>query len=239
MNQIIILVVVYVSYLLIWGLICLLSFALALVFKKPAIMHAVTGITQLIVGLLNFLIGGWLLIYAFSLLFSGQILWFIVMIFIGIGIVTWFLSLIQMPFTIIPMLFSQKIEDIEKESDVVKVEILDEHHKVVGVIEGEKAIDRRLAIYFIVVYGLNLLSIFMSPTGNSDYLWGDYLLSPFLWIISEVLFFGFIIGIYQKIRRGKFFYPRKKVFLVTTLKINAIILVILSTLLMLLGIWKI
>jgi hypothetical protein len=239
MENILIVIFVYLGYLILWSLICLLAFTLSLILKKPSIMHIVSGISTVIVYLLNFLIGIGLLIYVGSLLFSGEFLWFIIMLFVGISVVTWLLSLLQMPFILIPSYFAEKAESIEGEEDVVKGEVLDEHHKIIAVTEGEKDISRRLAIYFVAVYGLNLLSLFMNRQDYPTYMWGDYLLSPFLWVVSQIVFFGLIIGIYFKIRKGKFFHPRKKVFLISVLKVTTIVLIIFSILFLLVGVWQI
>lgn len=236
LKTLLIIVIVYISYLLIWGLICLIAFSLSLIFKKPAIIKVISGISQVVVYILSSLIGLGILIYTVSLLLHGEILWFFVMIFVGMGVVAGILSFLQMPFMLIPAYLEEKVENMEREEDVVRGEILDENNKVIGVVEGEKDISRRLAIYFILVYGLNLLSLLLNSTEYPGYKFGDYLLTPFLWTMTGVVFLGIIIGIFRKVSKGKFFYPRKKIFLTSVLKVNSICLIVLSVLYLLLGV---
>jgi len=161
----------------------------------------------------------------------------------GVGILRLFLTFLQMPFLIIPSYFIDKIEEFNKEPDIIKGEILDENNKVIGVTEeGEKEVNRKLATYFIAVYGLNLLGVFIDkrnyPIYYKTYAWGDFITMPFLWIVYEVIFFGLIFGVYNLITKGKFFYPRKKIFLITTLKIATIVVVICYLFLLLVGMWR-
>jgi len=239
MENILYLIAVYLGYLLVWGVICLVVFAVSLIFKRPTIIGMLTAMSTIVVYILNFFLGLGLLLYLGALLVNGQFLWFIIMLFLGIYIIGWLLNLLQMPFLIIPVYFAQKAESIEKQPDVVRAEVLDKQHKVIFVTESEKEIDKRFAIYFIAVYILNFLSLLINRRDYPSYLWGDYIFMPFFWIISQVLFFGLIIGAYNKIKNGRFFYPRKKNFFILTFKVTAIVLVVLTVLFVLTGFWQI
>lgn len=236
MNNVLILVLVYISYLIIWGVVNLIAFTLSLVFKRPQITKVVSSLSQVVYYLLSFGLGIGILIFTISLLLSGQIFYFILMLIIGISIVTGAFSLLQMPFLLIPTFFESKLEAIESEPDFEKAEILDKDNKIISVIEPEKGLNRKLALYFIFVYFLNLFSLIKNRSEYPNYLFGDYIVSPFLWTLSTTLFFGVIIGIFNLIRHKKFFFPRKKIFLIKVLKTSTIVLAILTVLFILLGV---
>jgi len=236
MNNALILVLVYISYLLIWGVVNLIAFTLSLIFKRPQITKVVSSLSQIVFYLLSFGLGIGILIFTVSLLLSGQILYFILMLIVGMSLISWAFSLLQMPFIFIPAFFESKLEDIENEPDYEKAEILDKDNNVVSVIEPEKGLNRKLATYFASVYFLNLFSLIKNRSEYPNYLFGDYVVSPFLWTFTITLFFGIIIGVYNLLKHKKFFFPRKKIFLIKVLKTSTIVLAVLSVLFLLLGV---
>jgi len=225
MNNILILILVYISYLLIWSAVNFLGFIISIIFKKPQVMKVISGISQVVIYILDLIIGIGLIIYIISLLLSGQILLFIIMILVGVGIVSGLISFLQLPFSFIPTFFETKIESMENEPDYERAEILDKDNKVIEVIEPEKKLNRQLAIYFGVIYALQLFGLLrnLNEYPYSTYKFGDYLVMPFVWTFTLILFFAILIGIFYLFKHRKFFYPRKKVFLIKTEKLAAII----------------
>lgn len=234
---IIILIVGYLGYLILWGVVCLVAYSIALVFKKPSIIHNLATISTIVIFILEGLIGLGLLIYTISLLFSGQFIWFLIMIFFGLSLLGGILGFLKVPFMVIPLHFSDKIEKMNMSEEVVSGEILDKDNKVIGISEGDITINIKLARSFLIVYLLNVFSLIMNQNEYPDSMWGDYITSPFLWTTSSVLFVGLLVGIWNKVKGHHFFYPTKKQFLTKTLNVIAIIMVILFIIFLLLGVW--
>lgn len=236
--QLLYVIIVYLVYLLLWGVVCTLAYSLTLIFKRKSILEWFVGIATLVAHIINFVIGIWLLIYTFSLLFDGQILWFLAMIFFGIGLVAQVFSILQLPFFAIPAYYSHKIEHTNMDEDIVIGEIIDENNKVVGTTEeGTFSKSRRLALYFSIAYLLNLFSLYLSQEDYPGYKWGDYILTPFLWLFSQVIFLGIFVGIINKLKRQKFFHNGFKSTLTTILKVSNYIMGAFTIIFLLLGIW--
>jgi len=73
MSIILQIILVYISYLILWGVICLVAFSLAIIFKKNSIMAVIAGLQQLVIYILNFAIEMGLLGYLGWLFFQGKI----------------------------------------------------------------------------------------------------------------------------------------------------------------------
>lgn len=236
--QILYALVAYLAYLILWGVVCTLAYSLTLIFKKKSIMEWFVSVASIIANIINFIVGIWLLIYTFSLLTSGEFLWFLAMIFFGIGLVTQVFSVLQLPFYAIPVYFSHILEQADMNEDIVIGEILDENNNVIGTTEeGEFSKNRKLALYFSVAYLLNLLSLYLNQGDYPGYKWGDYILTPFLWLFSQVIFLGIFVVIINKIRKRKFFYNGFKSTLISTLKVSNYIMGMLTIIYLYFGIW--
>jgi len=235
----VLILVIYLGYLLIWFVINLLAYCLSLALKRPAILTFLVGSAAVLYYIFSFLLGLYLLWVIISLLLSGQIFWFIAMIFIGMSIIYTIIGFLQLPFIFIPAYFLEKLENTIFKDGVIKGEILDDKKHVIAVSESETAVDRRVAIWFITSYSLNLFSLIINRNEYPSYKWGDFISTPFLWMLSQILFFGLIVGIYYKVRKGKFFFNSKRYFLGSALKLNSIIYIILTILFFLGGVWRI
>lgn len=233
LNQFLLLALIYVGYLILWGIINLLAFAFAVAFKKPLILNAVLGISALAVQLVGFVVGIGILWFVISLLLNGQFLWFIFMLFIGIGLLSGLLGFLQMPFILISSYFASKMEDMSQGSSV---EVIGDNNETIKVSSND-SVNQKLAIYFLAVYGLNLLSVLMNTEDYPTWQWGDYIAWPVVWVFSQAIFFGLIIGIYMKLRHGKFWYPTKKQMMTITLKATTIVLIAFTVLLIFFGVW--
>lgn len=233
LNQLLLLALVYVGYLFVWGIINLLAFAFSVAFKKPVILNAVLGISALAVQLVGFVVGIGILWFVVSLLLNGQFLWFIFMLFIGIGLLSGLLGFLQMPFILISGYFASKMEDTSQSSGI---EVVGENNETFKV-QSDDSVNQKLAIYFLAVYGLNLLSVLMNTEDYPTWQWGDYIAWPVVWVFSQAIFFCLIIGIYMKLRHGKFWYPTKKQMMISTLKATTIVLVAFTVLLIFFGVW--
>lgn len=234
MNTLLLFVVVYIAYLVIWLIINTIIYFLAVAMKSSVLVNILMGIGTVGIYIFNFILGIGLLVFTFSLLLNGEILWFIVMIFFGMGLISGLLSYLQMPFLFVSGYFSEKIEKTDFKSDVVTGEILDEHNKVVGKVEGDTTISVRLARYFVAFYIFNLLSIL---TSSQPYPVGalDWITKPFFQIASSTLIFGIPYIIYHKIRHKTFFPEDKRYFFIKVWKICLYIFIPLWILLLALG----
>lgn len=219
MNTILFAVLVYVSYLFIWFVINLVAYFFAVAFKKPAILAVFVGLAVIVVQILNFGIGIGLFIYTISLLFDGQFLWFLLMIFIGISLISGVLGFLQMPFMLIPGYFAEKFENVDLEEDTVIGEILDKDNKIVDISEGETSLKTRFAKYFLAVYALGLVNLIIFPVEREGLAPLAYITKPFLQIISLSLIIGIPYGIYRKIKHKPFFTKDKRYFLIQTWKV--------------------
>jgi len=233
LNQLLLLALFYVGYLILWGIINLLAFAFSVAFKKPLILNAVLGISALAVQLVGFVVGIGILWFVISLLLNGQFLWFIFMLFIGIGLLSGLLGFLQMPFMLISSYFASKMEDMSQGSSV---EVIGQNNETVKV-SSDDSVNQKLAIYFLAVYGLNLLSVLINTEDYPTWQWGDYIAWPVVWVFSQAIFFGLIVGIYMKLRHGKFWYPTKKQMMISTLKTTTIVLIAFTILLIFFGVW--
>ena len=77
-------------------------------------------------------------------------------------------------------------------NEKLTAEIIDENGKVVGKIEGEGVINRRLALFFIIDYCLIIFYVYLNrfaPQYKSFKI-GDYISEPFFWLVSEGIFFA-------------------------------------------------
>ena len=169
MNTILLAVLVYISYLFIWFVVNLIAYFIAIAFKKPMVMSVFVGLAVIVVQILNFGIGIGLLIYTISLLLDGQFLWFLVMIFIGMGLISGILGFLQMPFMLIPGYFAEKIEATDLEEDAVLGEILDKDNQVVDISEGGTSLKTRFAKYFLAIYVYNLVYLVISPSQRENF----------------------------------------------------------------------
>ena len=232
---------VYLSYLLIWFIVNLLAYFVSLAFKTPKILILFVGTAAILYYIFSFLLGLYLLWITISLLLNGQFLWFLVMSFIGLSIIYGVIGFLQMPFMLIPSYFLEKLEKFDSKEDIVRAEILDDKDNVLTVTEGEATTSRRLAIWFLIAYGINLFSLVINRQAEEyqGYRWGDYILTPTIQILTQLLVFGIFVGIFYKLRKGKFFFINKRYFITSTLKVSSIIFGILIVIYLFLGIWTI
>ncbi|MCM8787532.1 MAG: hypothetical protein NC935_05705 [Candidatus Omnitrophica bacterium] len=222
MKTLLIVLIAYLSYLLLWFIVNLLAYYISIVFKKKAVLFFIFGLTSLIVIFLEWGTFGLLFLYALSLLFSGKFLAFIILFFFGIGLVQMGLNSIKMPFVFISYYFLTKLANFNLEEQIEKGEILDEKGKVIDVIEGETTISTRLAKYFLLFYGVNLLEIIIFPDARKGFLLGDFIVVPIFKIIGGTIIFGLLYSIYHKIKFHSFLPQDKRYFLINTWRLNLV-----------------
>lgn len=223
MTNILIFVIVYLAYILVWLIVNLLAYFASIAFKKTKIFTGLTVITYIIIYILNFLIGIGMFWWAISLLLSGEFLWLIFMIFIGFSLINGLLSFLQYPFIFIPAYLSEKIENSNKEDDVVTGEVLDEKGRVIAKSEGDSTISGRLAKYFLAFFVLNLLSIIIFPEAGQQLKAFDYITKPFLQMIGGSLIIGLPYIIYRKIKYRSFFPQDKRILFIAVWRLNLLI----------------
>lgn len=209
MNNLILLVLVYISYIIIWFVINIIVYLLSIITKKR-IIDIFTGFASIVVAILNTIIGLGLFVYMISLLYYGQIFLFVVFIFIGHSIATNFIGFLQAPILLIPSYLSQKLDSIDLKEEIVTAEILDEENNVIGVIEGDTTITRKLAKNFILFY-LSLLGyMIIFPAEREGAQFVDYISKPFFQVLTSTVLFGFFYSGYRKFKYHKFFPEDKR-----------------------------
>lgn len=235
MNTVVIFLIVLISYVLLWLVANLVLYYLSIVLKKPVILESFHAISTLFLWFYNAILGGVLLWIGIDLLISRQFLWLIIYLFIGSSIIGWFFQILELPFLFIQSYFANKLANFDFDENIVEAEILDEKHKVIGKTEGDSAISRRVAKYFILSYSINLLDLFIFPDKNKSYMWGDYLLTPFLQVFGGTFIVGVPYAIYHKIRYKTFIQSDKRYFFIIVWKIWVIVVVILVILVLVLS----
>jgi len=214
MNTFIIFLVAFISYLVFWFALNVLAYFISIVFKSKKPIQMVTGLGMVILYLLNFAIGIWMIWIGLNMLFEGEIFWLIVYILIGASILSYIFSFIQMPFIFITVYFSEKIEDIDFNETATRVDILNEKGEIVARTERGSESLSRMAMYFVILYGLNLFhALFISPDTESVG-WGFYIVNPFSGVVFMSLVTGVPYGIFNKINNKPFFTRDKKDFFV-------------------------
>lgn len=219
MNNILIFVLVYLGYVFIWFVINLVGYFLSIITKKR-ITDVLVGIASVVATIINIILGLGLLAYIGSLLFSGQFLLFLLFIFIGYYVVTTIFGVLQLPLLFIPGYFSEKLSQTDLNEDIMTAEILDKDDNVIGISEGDVTIKRRMAKYFLFLY-LSLLSyMLIFPAEREGRLFGDFIVNPFLQLITVTVIFGIIYSVYHKFKFGRFFPEDKRKFFIQTWKIG-------------------
>lgn len=226
-TNILFILLVYFAYIALWLVINIIAYSLSLVTKKKQIQNILSGISIGVIGILNFGIGISLLIFTISLFLKGEILWFIVMIFIGYKIITQFLALLQIPFILITGYFEEKIENIEFDEDYVTAEVLDESGNVLEKLEDDTVISRRLAKFFLANYLLLLGSYYIFPNYENKGLISNVLFSA-IQVGVGAIFVGLFYVMYYRIKYGVFFPKDKRLLYISILKIELVILVALN-----------
>lgn len=210
MEIFITLLTLYFGSLLVWSIICLLTFSISFVFKVPVLMKGLSGIASFVYGILQFIIYIYLLINIWGYGF----LWFIFMIFIGLSLFSTLINLLQIPFVIIPAYFLVKLENLDNEEDVVRAEVIDNKGNIIDIIEDDTSINKRLVKYYLGLYFILLLGILIFPVERQTTLWWEYITRPFFQSLSGTLFFGIIYGLYRKIKFKSVFTQDKRLFFI-------------------------
>ncbi len=232
METLLIILFVYLAYIFTWFVINIVFYFFSIAFKKKTILNVLTLLGGIVLNIFNFLVGIGFLWLAISLLLNREFLWFILLVFFGFGLIGGLLSFLQLPFVFITTYFSNKLDDIDFNEDIVSAELVDEHNKVVAKIEGDTAISRRLAIYFVLFFAFNLLSIFIFPDDEQQLMALDYIINPTLQILGGTIILGIPYLIYHKIKHKSFLPDDKRYFFIQVWKLNLIFFSILSVLVM-------
>lgn len=216
----------YLSLVFLWFVINTICYFFSIALKKPTISNTVSGLSVFLLYLLNFLIGIYLLIYSLFLLINGEFLWFLLYIFIGIGIFSWVIGLLQLPFTFIASYYMTKIEDFNFVEDIATAEVLDANNKVVSIIEGDTTISVRLAKYFSGLFMFNLISLLLGPERDT-YVnnWSDYLIKPFIWILSYSVIVGIPYLVFRRIKYKRWLPEDIRLFFISVWRITLYIFI--------------
>lgn len=214
MNNLLLAVIFLLVYILLWFTINIVAYFTSVFLETKKIFRAFGKLAYTVAYIFNFLVGIGLIWFGISLLLSGHFLWFIVYLFIGAGIIGFLINLLQFPFIYITVYLSEKIEEKNFNEDIASAEIIDKDGKILKKVEGDTTISVRMAKYFTLLFTVNLLSVFIYPEARAGWRWGDYFLSPFLWIVSESFVVGIIYVLYHKIRYNLFFPEDKRYFFI-------------------------
>lgn len=225
MNKWVLLLLLYLSYLFIWFIVNLVAYFFSLALKRK-IIDGLLGIAAVVFYILQSLLGLVLLWWAITTLLSGQFLFFLFLFFFGMSIFSWLSTLLQLPFLAIPGYFSEKFEKLDFVENVVRGEIIDkDSNQVIGVTEGNAAVSIKMAKYFLAMYFTQIGFLLVFPTEREGLILGDYIVKPFIWVITTTLFFGFFYSIFHKIKNKAFFPDDKRYFFIKVWKMSLYILI--------------
>jgi hypothetical protein len=236
MNNFLLFIIIYISLLIVWFTINIVFYFLSVLLKKKTLTDLLARLSIIALYIVNTLIGFYLVFLMITFFLSGQWLFFVLLFFFGVGLISGLASFIQIPFVVISNYFAEKFESIDFDENIERAEILDEKNKVVDILEGETVIKTKLAKWFIALYGLGVISLIISPIERKGLMGGGFITKPFFQIISTTLIIGLPYGIYRLIRYRNFFPNDKRYFLIETWKISVYLTLFLMILIFLLTI---
>lgn len=241
MEEILNFLIGYIFLILIWGLINLLLFSGSYVLRKNLsnLSLTLTYIINFIVGIYTF--GYWIYI-CWLILKANFLLFLFLFIFFGflyLNFLYFLNNLLLLPFNFISAFFYTKIEELKsKPKEEYEVEYISPEGKIIDKLESEELINKKLAKYFLLVYFLNLLSIFFSNS-SINYSFSDYILMPFYWLILPSFIIGIVLILINRIKHGSFLYKGIKNLLINTFRIESFLYITLYIFYLITGIWKI
>lgn len=125
MTNVLIAVLIYLSFLFLWFVVNLIAYFLSVALKKKTIMVSIFALTMIVQIVVSWGIGIGMLVWLATLLFSGQIIPFLLLLFLGAGFIMAFLEWLRMPFGAIPAMFAEKVDRFDFEEREARAEILD------------------------------------------------------------------------------------------------------------------
>lgn len=235
MNGIIGFIIVYIILLVCWLIVNIFFYALTVVTRK-----GLFSVPLAINVLLNWGIQIYFFIYPFYFVWQivtanwGDWLAIGISVLIGLLFLSFFMGLWQMvvglftyPIAAITIYFSGKASEKldTKEQEGLDYEVISPKGQLIGKFQSEGKTDKKLAIYFVADYLVNLLYILTHPQQYTINGLFDFIFTPAFFMLQAIVMFGLVIGIYNLIRYRKFVFPDKKVFLTTIFKLDIIVLV--------------
>ena len=208
----------YLLLLTIWLVFVLLFFALSFVFRKNLSLVP-SGLTYLISYGIQLFLFGYAVYMFWQIIVSHQwLLLIFALIFGGFILSIWQMmyNLFLTPFIALSLYFSNKVDKTDFNDDAIEAEILDKDNKVIDVSVGSSRINKKLATIFLINYIVNLIYIITHPQQYHMLGWWDYMITPIFFMVQNIIIFGIVIGIYNKIKHHKFIWRGKKQFLIQT-----------------------
>lgn len=226
MSGIINFLITYIALLVFWLIVNGFFYALTVVTRRGFFF-----IPFAINTLLNWAIQ--IIFIAYPLYIVWQIIvakeWLLLVLFLILGgflIRFWqvIIGFLTFPFTIITIRFSEKAaKNLETKEEEIEYEVLSPEGEVVGKYQSWSKTHKELAKWFVISFIIAFVNQFM----RSDY--GEwlgltwYLIIPMFGLILGSIVIGFFVGIYNLIKKRKFFGEDRYIFLSKTLKIYVII----------------
>lgn len=212
---------IYLSILLLWGVINLVTFAVSFLRKKnylkglDLLNNIFLGIIQFGLFLwagsilwLLFLNKEWLLLFL-ALMFGGVILNFYAM----------FYGMLAAPFLLITTSLSKRIEKTKDTAwQEYEGEIISDG-KVVSSFMSDDKVNKRLAVWFLVDYFSYLFSYLIDIQGRLNWGWSDYVTSPIFGILLFSIPIMIIYLVYNLARHKQAFPSGFKLFFANTLRV--------------------
>ena len=223
MNDLLFVLFIYIFLLFIWGIINLIFYALTIIFRRNF-----SHIPYSINWLLNSLLGIFLALYPIYILWqivkSGEWVLFFIFILIGsfiIGLWQSIMGLLIAPFGLLTAYFSIKSNNVTIEtSQEYDYEYISPEGKVLEKGSSEDKVNKKLAIYFLLSFLINILYIITHSEQYQMFGFLDYIFTSGFFMLQNILIFGIILGIYSLVRHRRFIYPSGKVFLTNLFKID-------------------
>lgn len=222
--------IAYISLLLIWGALNLVVFAISFL-RKANYLKGFDVLNNIMMYLIQIGIFLWGLGILWTLFSSKEwLLLFLAFIFGGviIGFYRMFYVLLQAPFIVITNNLSEKLNKSKGESwQDYEAEILTPDGKVVAAMTSDDRVNKRLSLWFLIVYFLTLASYLFDSGSDRNWAWGDYIVMPILFICLFSLPIMLVYAIWNFLKYRKVFPQSKRQFLANTIRALGVLLMIL------------
>ena len=227
MDILFFLVVAYIGYLIIWLIICVVSWAISIVCSRN-LMLGVLGFSIIYSWLLGFAILATNLYILHYLYTSGHLILVILFLLFGFGIFETLMSLLVFPFSILSGYLAVSVENhLKSKEEDYSVEMLTSEGKVERLIKSNNEINKNLASYFLISYLLYFLNVLTSlmfqklgdQSWDFEYSFWMLIREPIIMaIISAIL-----VGMFYMFRYRNLFPNGVKDFLAESYKVSSIL----------------
>lgn len=216
----------YIISVIVWLTLHLIFLSLSIIFKRNvnSILFGLNHILSVMVQIGLFV---WSLFLLYGVFTNKQWLYLIFLLIFGsliLGIYQMIIGFIMMPFIGISVFFVNKADrhggylSSEDEAEYISSE-----RKIVKRVDAEDKVVKKLATFYLLSFFTHLIYVLTHTNQYHLYGWWDYILTPSLFMLQNIVLFGLPILIYNRFKHDKFIYQSKKYLLVQILTVDVIV----------------